>query len=85
MRAVKLACIFFIWTLCGVITYGVIRHISPEDVEGDEVLCMYLCFCIWPFFLVLAFGLYVFRRLSKIGDFVGGFIDSITRKDDKSD
>ena len=76
-----IAICILIWLICAIIAYGIIKNIDPDYVEGDEVLVMYLCFAIWPLFLLIGIGYLIFHKLSKLGEFVAGFINSLFKED----
>lgn len=70
-----------IWLLCAIIEYGIIKAIDPDEVEGDEELIMWLCFLLWPLFLMIGIGYLIFHELSKLGEFVAGFINHMFKED----
>lgn len=69
--------VLLIWTLCAVITYGVIKHIYPEEVIGDEVFMMGMCMVTWPILAFIGIMQIALLWLSKFGEFVGGFLDVV--------
>ena len=66
-----------IWTLCAVITYGVIKHLYPDEVYGDEALVMEICMVMWPILAFIRIMRAALLWLSKFGEFVGGFLDGV--------
>ena len=68
-----------LWTFCSVVTYGIIRHLDPTEVRGDEAFSACVLFFTWPLFLMLLVGQLVFTVLASLGEFVGGIIDSVLK------
>ena len=74
------------WVLCAAITYGVLMHVDPDEMEDEPLLGMFLCVLIWPLFVLIGIGIVILSRLSKIGMFFAGFLDkALERKEDEDD
>ena len=69
-----------LWAFCSVIMYGIIRHLDPTEVRGDEAFCACVLFFTWPLFLISLVGRLVFTVLASLGEFVGGIIDSFWKE-----
>lgn len=65
------------WIICTLITYVIIEAEEP-DVDDEKVSTMAVCFGFWWLLLTVFIGekvfKIVFKELSKVGDFIGGFI-----------
>lgn len=70
-----------IWLLCAIIAYGIVKNIDPDEVEGNEVMAMFLCFIIWPLLLIFGIGYLAFHELTKFGEFAAGFISHLFKED----
>lgn len=73
------------WLLCAAITYGVLMHVDPDEMEDDPLLGMFLCVLIWPFFILIGIGIVILSRLSKIGMFFAGLIDKLFERKEEQD
>ena len=67
------------WWLCGVICYGAIGHLYPDEVVDmdDKILWMFLSMTTWPTLAAFCGGVYVLKKFVKLGEFVTGFMDSV--------
>lgn len=68
------------WVLCAAITYGVLMHVDPDEMEDEPLLGMFICVLIWPYFFLIGIGIVILSRLSKIGMFFAGLIDKLFEK-----
>ena len=73
------------WVLCAAITYGVLMHVDPDEMEDDPLLGMFICVLIWPLFILIGIGIVILSRLSKIGMFFAGLIDKLFEKKEEQD
>lgn len=73
------------WVLCAAITYGVLMHVDPDEMEDDPLLGMFMCVLIWPLFVLIGIGIVILSRLSKIGIFVAGFLDKLFEEKEEQD
>ena len=66
-----------VWIIGSLITYVIIEAEEP-DADDEKASTMAVCFCFWWLFLIVFIGekvfKIVFKELSKVGDFIGGFI-----------
>lgn len=69
--------VILVWLMCAVITYGIIKAKNPDEIEGEEVFSMFMCLMVWPFLLIFGIGYLLLSKLSKLGEFVAGFINSL--------
>lgn len=67
------------WIICTLITYVIIEADEP-DVDDEKVSTMAVCFGFWWLLLTVFIGEMVFKELSKVGDFIGGFIAGLLGK-----
>ena len=77
----KIAIILITWVICAILTYVVIGYIDPDELEGDEVLTMWICLTLWAALIVIGFGYFVVKLLSKFGDWLRGFLVGLFEKD----
>ena len=77
----KIAIILITWVMCAILTYVVIGYIDPDELEGDEVLTMWICLTLWAPMIVIGFGYFVVKLLSKFGDWLRGFLTGLIKKD----
>lgn len=73
------------WVLCAAITYGVLMHVDPDEMEDDPLLGMFMCVLIWPLFVLIGIGIVILSRLSKIGMFFAGLIDKLFEEKEEQD
>ena len=69
------------WMFCSIVTYAIVGYINPDEVEGEEALSMFVCLISWPLLMVIGFGYFVVRLLSKLGDWLRGFLTGLIKKD----
>ena len=70
------------WIMCAIVTYGIVEFVDYIDEIDDEALFMFACIICWPLLIVIIIGYFLLKKLSYLGEFVGGFLYGAFKKKD---
>lgn len=70
-----LVLLVILWGIMGVVTCGI--YIYIEDDYSDVPTFTFTCIVMWPIFLVIILGSWIFKKLGKLSIWVAGFIYGI--------
>lgn len=71
------------WVICSLICYMIVETAEPDSTEDEKVSTMAMCFCVWWLLLLVIIGEAVLKFLTKICDWLRGFLVGLFRKDGK--
>jgi len=65
------------------ITLGILIHLDWDEWEEDRALGMFVCYISWPFLTIFGIGYLIMKNIGKLGLFVAGFLDSMSKTKEK--
>lgn len=80
IKVLVIISVIIAWIICAIVTYGIIEFLDYIDEIGDEALFMFGCIICWPLLIVITIGYFLLKKLSNLGEFVGGFLHGVFGK-----
>lgn len=78
-KVIQITAVVIAWIMCAIVAYGIMKYKDDtNEMEGAETLWMGVCLAIWPILLIMGIGSligsFLLKKLSNLGEFVGGFL-----------
>lgn len=80
IKVLTVISVIIAWIICAIVTYGVMKFTDYIDEIDDESLFMLGCIICWPLLIVITTGYFLLKKLSNLGEFVGGFLHGVFGK-----
>lgn len=80
IKVLAIISVIIAWIMCAIVTYGIIEFTDYIDEIVDEALFMLGCIICWPLLIVIIIGYFLLKKLSNLGEFVGGFLHGVFGK-----
>lgn len=80
IKVLAVISVIIAWIICSIVTYGVMKFTDYIDEIDDEALFMLGCIICWPLLIVITTGYFLLKKLSNLGEFVGGFLHGVFGK-----